>query len=85
MLFFVILTSTLIISCTTVPNAVLFSDFFPPPARPILKEVPTDNTLEAIKQLGIHLTTTMTHIEKLEEYQRIEDAYYRKILENSEN
>lgn len=79
-----ILTSTLIISCATVPNKVLFSDFFPPPARPILKEVPTDNTLEAIKQLGIHLTTTMTHIEKWEEYQRIEDAYYRKILENSE-
>ena len=80
MVFSLILTSTLIISCATVPNTVLFSDFFPPPTRPVLKEVPTNNTLEAIKQLGIHLTTTMTHIEKWEEYQRIEDEYYRKIF-----
>lgn len=71
----------LLISCSTTADFVPFSELIAPPQRPALSEITQDN---AIKQLGINLTSLIAHIESWEAYQKAEDAYYRKILDNSE-
>jgi hypothetical protein len=76
MLFVLLMTS-----CSTTADIVPFSELIAPPQRPALSEITQDN---AIKQLGINLTSLIAHIESWEAYQEAEDAYYRKILENSE-
>ena len=84
-LFTVSMTILLILilsSCTTpvttVTNKVLFTDFDPPPTRPVLSEVPDDNLVEAIRQLGINQVELTTAIEKWEQHQGRENTYYIK-------
>ena len=77
-----ILLISILVSCatpvTTATNKVLFTDFDPPPTRPVLGEVPDDNLVEAIRQLGINQVKLTTTIDKWEQHQGREDAYYIK-------
>ena len=63
---------------TTATNKVLFTDFDPPPTRPVLGEVPDDNLVEAIRTMGINQVKLTTTIEKWEQHQGREDTYYIK-------
>lgn len=77
-----ILLISILVSCTTpvttATNKVLFTDFDPPPTRPILDKIPDDDLVEAIRQLGINQVDLTTTIEKWEQHQGRENAYYIK-------
>ena len=63
---------------TTATNKVLFTDFDPPPTRPMLGFVPEDDLVEALRTMGINQVKLTTTIEKWEQHQGREDAYYIK-------
>lgn len=63
---------------TTATNKVLFTDFDPPPTRPVLEGIPDDNLVEAIRTMGINQVKLTTAIEKWEQHQGREDTYYIK-------
>ena len=63
---------------TTATNKVLFTDFDPPPTRPVLDDIPDDNLVEAIRTMGINQVKLTTTIEKWEQHQGREDTYYIK-------
>jgi len=63
---------------TTATNKVLFTDFDPPPTRPTLDIAPEDDLVEAIRTMGINQVKLTTTIEKWEQHQGREDAYYIK-------
>ena len=63
---------------TTATNKVLFTDFDPPPTRPTLGIVPEDDLVEALRTMGINQVKLTTTIEKWEQHQGREDAYYIK-------
>ena len=79
---------SILVSCTTpvttATNKVLFTDFDPPPTRPVLGEVPDDDLVEAIRQLGVNQVELTTTIEKWERHQGREDTYYIKTYLESE-
>ena len=83
-----ILLISILVSCTTpvttATNKVLFTDFDPPPTRPVLGEIPDDDLVEAIRQLGINQVDLTTTIEKWEQHQGRENAYYIKTYLESE-
>jgi hypothetical protein len=63
---------------TTATNKVLFTDFDPPPTRPMLDFIPEDDLVEAIRTMGINQVKLTTTIEKWEQHQGREDTYYLK-------
>ncbi len=63
---------------TTATNKVLFTDFDPPPTRPVLDGIPDDNLVEAIRTMGINQVKLTTAIEKWEQHQGRENTYYIK-------
>lgn len=77
-----ILLISILVSCTTpvttATNKVLFTDFDPPPTRPVLEAIPDDNLVEAIRTMGINQVKLTTTIEKWEQHQGRENAYYIK-------
>lgn len=83
----ILLISTLV-SCatpvTTPTNKVLFTDFDPPPTRPVLDNIPDDDLVEAIRTMGINQVKLTTTIEKWEQHQGREDTYYIKTYLESE-
>lgn len=83
-----ILLISILVSCTTpvttATNKVLFTDFDPPPTRPILEEIPDDDLVEAIRQLGLNQVELTTTIEKWEQHQGRENTYYIKTYLESE-
>ena len=76
-----ILTTASCKTLTTEPsNKALYTEFDPPPSRPILELIPEGTTeKEALKMTGIYLTRVMTLVEKWEEHQKREDGYYTKV------
>ena len=81
LLIILILCSTsLIAGCKTVPTNQIditpFSELYPIPSRPYLAPIGS----EPIKEMGIHLTTLTTHVERLENYIEAEGKYYLQII-----
>ncbi len=83
-----ILLISILVSCatpvTTATNKVLFTDFDPPPTRPVLEGIPDDNLVEAIRTMGINQVKLTTTIEKWERHQGRENTYYIKTYVESE-
>ena len=81
LLIVLILCSTsLIAGCKTVPTNQIeitpFSELYPVPSRPYLDPIGS----EPIKEMGIHLTTLTTHVERLENYIESQGKYYLQII-----
>lgn len=52
------------------------------PERPMLLPVPKDDTVESIKTLTINMNRLVTHIERLEMYDDLKDAYWEQTTAN---
>lgn len=90
-LFTLLMTILLILilsSCTTpvttATSKVLFTDFDPPPTRPVLDDIADDDLVEAIRTMGINQVKLTTTIEKWEQHQGRENTYYIKTYLKSE-
>jgi hypothetical protein len=68
---------SLTVGCKTVPAPSItpYSELVSPPERPYLAPI------ETIKDAGIRLTNTLSHIEKQEMYIKDMEGYYLEVIE----
>jgi len=80
LIILILCLTSLIAGCKTVPTNQIditpFSELYPIPSRPYLAPIGS----EPIKEMGIHLTTLTTHVERLENYIEAQGKYYLQII-----